>query len=120
MIKFVMCLHRNPDLSRAEFLRYWHDEHAPLFNSFAETHGAKRYMQDHTVDSPMNEFLQESRGMVEAFDGIAHVWFESEEAFVAAMSSEEGQKLGAVLHADESKFIDHARSTAFLATEHEV
>jgi len=36
------------------------------------------------------------------------------------MSSPEGQKLGVILHEDESKFIDHARSTAFLAEEHEV
>lgn len=120
MIKFVMCLHRHPDLSREEFQRYWREDHAPLFNSFASTHNAKRYVQDHTIDSPMNEFLRESRGMVQEFDGIAEVWFESEQAFVEAMSSEEGQKLGAILHEDESKFIDHARSTAFLAREHEV
>ncbi len=120
MIKFVMCLHRNPSLTRAEFLDYWQNKHAPLFNSFADTHNAKRYVQDHTLESPMNEFLRESRGMVEAYDGIAHVWFESEQAFVDAMSSEAGQKLGAILHEDESTFIDHARSTAFLAKEVEV
>lgn len=120
MIKFVMCLHRHPDLSREEFQSYWRDKHAPLFNSFVSTHNAKRYMQDHTIDTPMNAFLRESRGMVQEFDGIAAVWFESEQAFVDAMSSEEGQKLGAILHEDESKFIDHARSTAFLTTELEV
>ena len=120
MIKFVMCLHRHPNLSREEFQDYWKNKHAPLFQSFADTHKAKRYVQDHTIDSPMNEMLRESRGMVQAFDGIAEVWFESEQAFIDAMSSEEGQKLGAVLHDDESKFIDHARSTAFLAEEHEV
>ena len=120
MIKFVMCLHRHPDMSREEFHRYWCDNHAPLFNSFASTHKAKRYVQDHTVDSPMNEILRESRGMVQEFDGIAEVWFESEQAFIDAMSSEEGQKLGAILHEDESKFIDHARSAAFLVREHEV
>ena len=120
MIKFVMCLHRHPDLSRAEFQDYWQNKHAPLFQSFVDTHKAKRYVQDHTIDSPMNEFLRESRGMVEAFDGVAEVWFESEQAFIEAMSSEEGQKLGAILHEDESNFIDHTRSTAFLATEHEV
>lgn len=120
MIKFVMCLRRNPKLSRKEFQDYWRDKHAPLFMSFAEVHNARRYVQDHTVDSPMNEFLRDSRGMLEPFDGVAEVWFDSEEAFAAAMSSPEGQKLGEVLHADESTFIDHSRSTAFLATEHEV
>ena len=120
MIKFVMCLHRHPDLSREEFQRYWRDEHAPLFNSFASTHHAKRYVQDHTIDSSMNEMLRESRGMQPEFDGVAQVWFESEQAFIDAMSSEEGQKLGAILHEDESKFIDHARSSAFLSREEEV
>ena len=120
MVKFVMCLHRNPKLSRAEFLDYWQNKHAPLFNSFASVHGAKRYVQDHTLDSPMNAMLQESRGMVQEFDGVAEVWFESHQAFLDAMSSEEGQKLGAILHEDESNFIDHSRSTAFLAKEVEV
>ena len=120
MIKFVMCLHRHPNLTREEFQDYWKNQHAPLFNSFAEVHGAKRYVQDHTVDSPMNAFLKEARGMVEPFDGVAEVWFESEHAFAEAMSSPEGLELGEVLHADESKFIDHSRSTAFLAVEHEV
>lgn len=107
-------------MSREEFQNYWRNEHAPLFNSFVSTHKATRYVQDHTIDSPMNEFLRESRGMVQEFDGVAEVWFESEQAFIDAMSSEEGQKLGAILHEDESKFIDHARSTAFLAKAHEV
>lgn len=120
MIKFVMCLHRHPSMTRQEFLDYWKNEHAPLFQSFAETHNARRYVQDHTIDSPVNDMLRESRGMVEAFDGVAEVWFDSEQAFVDAMSSPEGQKLGEVLGADESKFIDHARSCAFLAEEHEV
>ena len=120
MIKFVMCLHRHPSMSRREFQDYWRTQHAPLFQSFVDTHKAKRYVQDHTIDTPMNQVLRESRGMVEEFDGVAEVWFESEQAFADAMSSEEGQKLGAILHEDESKFIDHARSTAFLAEEHEV
>ncbi|MGB0714762.1 MAG: EthD domain-containing protein [Phycisphaerae bacterium] len=120
MIKFVMCLSRHPDLTRAQFLDYWQNQHAPLFQSFAETLGARKYVQDHTVDSPLNGALQESRGMMQAFDGVAEVWFESEQALIEAMSSEEGQKIGAILAEDESKFVDHARSTAFIATEHAV
>ena len=101
-------------------MQYWQNKHAPLFMSFVEVHGAKRYVQDQTIDSPVNDMLRESRGMVEAFDGVAEVWFESEEAFIAAMSSPEGEKLGAILSEDESNFIDHTRSTAFLAREVEV
>jgi uncharacterized protein (TIGR02118 family) len=115
-----MCLHRRPDLTRAQFLDSWKNKHAPLFQSFVNVHGAIKYIQDHTMDSPVNDMLRESRGMVQEFDGVAEVWFESEQAFIDAMSSPEGEKLGATLAEDESNFIDHARSAAFLATEHEV
>ena len=35
------------------------------------------------------------------YDGVAEVWFESEEALIQGMSSPEGQKLGAALQDDE-------------------
>ena len=120
MIKFVMCITRHPDMSREAFRDYWINQHGPFFMRNAEVMGAKRYVQSHTLDTPLNEALRQTRGMRPEYDGVAEVWFESEQAFVDAMSSEEGQKLGAVLHEDESKFIDHSRSCAFLAKEHEV
>ena len=51
------------------------------------------------------------------YDGVAEVWFDSEEDLVAGMSSPEGQQLGAALLEDEKNFIDHARSSAFIAEE---
>ena len=120
MIKFVMCLTRHPDMSREAFLDYWENKHAPFLMSNSATIGANRYIQSHTLNSPMNEGLQASRGMLPAFDGIAEVWFESEEALIAGMSSPEGQKLAAALQADECNFIDHSKSSAFLVQEHEL
>ena len=120
MIKFIMCCTRHPDLTREQFQDYWLNKHAPLFQKFADAFKTKRYAQCHTIESPLNDGIRQSRGMREAYDGVAEVWFESEDALIEAMSSPEGQKLGAVLAEDESKFIDHARSTAFLAEEHEV
>ncbi|MCB1910085.1 MAG: EthD domain-containing protein [Rhodocyclaceae bacterium] len=119
MIKFVMCLTRRADMSREAFLDYWKNRHGPFFMQNAGVIGAKRYLQSHTVSTPLNEGLRSSRGMLPEFDGIAEVWFESEQALVAGMSSPEGQKLGAALHEDEANFIDHARSCAFIVTEHE-
>ena len=55
-----------------------------------------------------------------AYDGVAEVWFESEQALIEAMSSAEGQKISALLLEDEGNFIDHTRSTAFIAKEHEL
>ena len=58
--------------------------------------------------------------MLPEYDGVAEVWFESEEALMEGMSSPEGQKLGAALLEDEGKFIDHSKSTAFIVKELEL
>ena len=118
MIKFVMCLTRHPDMSREQFQDYWLNSHGPLFQELADAFKAKRYVQDHTVDTPLNDSIRASRGMAQEYDGVAEVWFESEEALIEAMSSPEGQKVSAILLEDESKFVDHAKSTAFIAVEH--
>jgi uncharacterized protein (TIGR02118 family) len=81
---------------------------------------AKRYVQSHTVDTPLNEGMRSSRGMLPEFDGVAEVWFESEEDLMQAMSSPEGQRLSAALLEDEGNFIDHSKSSAFLVREYEL
>ena len=53
-------------------------------------------------------------------DGVAEVWFESEEELIEGMSSPEGQKLGAALLEDEGNFIDHSKSSAFIVKEYEL
>lgn len=119
MIKFVMCLMRHPDMSREEFKDYWMNKHGPFFMANADAMGAKRYVQSHTLESPLNEGLRSYRRMLPEFDGVAEVWFDSEEALIAGMSSPEGQELGAALLEDEKNFIDHARSSAFIVEEQE-
>ena len=119
MIKFVMCITRRPDMTREAFKDYWMNKHGPFFMSNADAMGAKKYVQSHALDTPLNEMLRTSRGMLPEYDGIAEVWFESESALMAAMSSPEGQKLGAALLEDEGNFIDHAKSSAFIVEEHE-
>jgi len=90
-IKLVMCLRRYPEMTREQFQDYW-----------------------------MNEGFRESRGMQPEYDGVAEVWFESEEDFMEVMSSPEGQQLGSALFEDERNFIDHSNSSAFIVREHEL
>ena len=120
MIKFVMCITRHPKLSREEFQDYWKNKHGPFFMKNADTMRAKKYVQSHTIDTPLNEGLRESRGMLPAYDGVAEVWFESEQDLMEAMSSPEGQELSAALLEDERNFIDHSKSSAFIVREHEL
>ena len=117
MIKFVMCITRHPDMTREEFQDYWMNKHGPFFMENAGTMRAKKYVQSHTIDTPLNEALRTSRSMLPAYDGVAEVWFESEEELVEAMSLPEGQKLSAALLEDESNFIDHSKSSAFIVKE---
>lgn len=117
MIKFVMCITRHPDMTRAQFRDYWLNQHGPFFMQNAAAMRARKYLQSHTLDTPLNEGLRKSRGMQPEYDGVAEVWFDSEADLVEGMSSPEGQKLGAALLEDEGNFIDHARSAAFIVEE---
>lgn len=119
MIKLVMCLRRRSDMSRAEFQDYWQNQHGPFFQKNAATMRSKKYLQSHTIDSPLNDGMKESRGMQPEYDGVAEVWFDSEEDLMEAMSSDEMQKLSALLLEDEGKFVDHAKSCAFIVREQE-
>lgn len=119
MIKFVMCITRHADMTREDFKDYWMNKHGPFFMENASAMRAKQYIQSHTLDTPLNEGLRSSRGMLPEYDGVAEVWFESEQDLMEGMSSPEGQKLGDALLEDEGNFIDHSRSCAFIVEEHE-
>ena len=119
MIKLVMCLRRREDLTREEFQDYWLNKHGAFFQKNAGAMRAKKYVQAHTIETPLNEGMRSSRGMEPEYDGVAEVWFDSEEDLMEAMSSPEGQELGAALLEDEQNFVDHSKSSAFIVREHE-
>lgn len=120
MIKLVYVLRAREDVAREEFHRYWREVHAPKVRSVAGAIGARRYVQSHTIDTPLNQTLVEGRGMGSGFEGITEVWFDSLDALTAAASTQDGQDAMAMLAEDEATFIDVARSTIFLTEEHEV
>jgi uncharacterized protein (TIGR02118 family) len=118
MIKLVFCARRRAGMSRGEFQEYWLNHHGPMLQRFAETYRAVRYVQSHTIDSPLNENLRKSRGLAEEYDGIGEIWWRSEKDFMEAISSPEGQELRKIFIEDESRFVDLAGSSAFFTVEH--
>jgi len=125
MIKLTFCLVRLPSLSREEFQQYWRTHHAPKVQAARDGLAIRRYVQNHTLDSGVAIAAAEGRGMpvgenINDFDGVAELWWDSENALAAAMATEEGMKQGAILYEDESKFIDFSRSRMFLTEENEV
>lgn len=73
MVKLSFCLRRLPHLSREQFQDYWRNQHGPLVLRHARALGFKRYVQVHTLDTPMNAALRASREAPEEFDGMAEV-----------------------------------------------
>lgn len=120
MIKLVFCLHRLPELTEEQFLAYWADHHAPLVSAVAPVLGIRRYVQLHPFPSPASEALAASRGLAATFDGIAELWFDSEEAVRQSTATKEGRRAARLLLEDERRFIDLSRSPIWFYTEHEV
>ena len=120
MIKLVYCLRRLPHLSREEFQRYWLETHGPLVRSRAQALRIRRYVQVHTLEGSINDALRQNRGALEAYDGVAELWWESVEEFAAATASPEGRKAVEELLEDERRFIDMERSALWVAQEHAI
>lgn len=120
MIKLVFPLRRLPSLTREEFQRYWLDVHGPLVRSHAAVLGIRRYVQVHTLPEAVNAAVRASRGAPEAYDGVAELWYDSLEALVAAVATDEGRAASQLLLEDERTFIDHAASPIWFAEEHPI
>jgi uncharacterized protein (TIGR02118 family) len=117
MIKLTYCLRRLPHLSLEEFQKYWLETHGPLVRRHARALGIRRYVQLHSLDSPLNAGIRESRAAPEGFDGVAQLWWNSLEDLVRAGATPEGQEAAAALLEDERRFIDLEGSPLWLGHE---
>jgi len=120
MVKLVYCLRRRSDVPAEEFRRYWLEKHGPRVRGFAEALRARKYVQSHTLDSPLNAVLTESRGMESPYDGITEVWWDDMKQLEAGFGSSEGQAASNDLIEDEARFIDLSKSRIFLTEEHTI
>jgi hypothetical protein len=119
VIRLVFLLRRKPGLSLAEFSDRWRLDHGPIVAANQTHLGVLRYTQTHRLDDPINAGLAAARGeMEEPYDGVAELWWESEESFRAASATAPGRHAGAALLADEAEFIDLPASPLWLAHEY--
>ena len=120
MLKLTFCLRRLPTLSLAEFHDYWLNKHGPLVRSLQPALGMVRYVQVHRLAADLADGMRAVRGAPEPYDGMAELWWESEETFRAARRTPEAREAGRLLLEDEAKFIDLPRSPLWLNHEHVV
>src|ERR1700722_17634120 len=106
MIKMVYIVRRRENVPSDEFYKYWLESHGPLVRSFAEALRAKKYVQSHTIDTPLNPGLVKRRGMTHYCDGITEAWWDRVEDLAEAAVTPEGHHAARALIEDEAKFID--------------
>lgn len=119
MIRLIFLLRRKPDMSRAEFQKYWREVNGPLVASHAHTLGMLRYVQVHTLEEDQSKQLAGPRGkMEEPYDGVAEFWWLRREDLVSALDSSPGQAATQELLEDEARFIDLPNSPLWFAYEY--
>jgi uncharacterized protein (TIGR02118 family) len=117
VLKLTFCLRRLAPLSLAEFQDYWLHKHGPLVRSLQPALGMVRYVQLHRLSGDLADGMRRVRGAPEPYDGVAELWWESEETYRAARRNPEAREAGRELLEDEAKFIDLPRSPLWLNRE---
>lgn len=120
MIRLTFLVRRKAEMSREEFQTYWRDTHGPLVASHSSDLNILRYVQNHTLDDPINEAMNQARGgnMEPPYDGVAELWWDNEEVLMEALQSEAGMAAGAALLEDENRFVDLPNSPLHMAYEY--
>ena len=117
MIKTIMCIRRNPALTRAKFEHHWQKVHAPLIKRLKDDLRIVKYVQSNANEEFVSEVLRQQRNGPEKFDGIGQAWFRSLDDLVEVAQSPASAHALELLRQDELKFIDLANSAMFVVEE---
>ena len=102
MIKVLAIIHKRPDMSREEFVRYWREVHAPLASGMD---GVRRYV--------INPTLEPFAPGAAAFDGVAELWFDDAVGARRAFAS----PVGIATIQDLAKFAQPEKTQIVIAEE---
>ena len=115
MLRMVYLMHRAQSLSRASFQAYLRDDYARTLVFRAKDLGIARCLQSYTMDDPLNEELQKTRGTLEPYDGVGEFWWDSKDTLAQALTSNEGMKALREICESGLSFLDSTRSSLWLA-----
>ncbi|WP_024794395.1 EthD domain-containing protein [Tomitella biformata] len=112
MIKAIALLTRRAGLTRAEFIDYYENSHAPLIRrllpqireyrrNFVDLEGALRAPG---VPDP-------------TFDVITELWFDDRAGYAAMLATHGQPEIRAQIEADEARFLDRGKTIQFLVDE---
>ena len=101
MAKMIFVLHHRPDITREQCLDDWSGErHTSIVKTLP---GLTKWVQNHVTPGPGEPIC----------DGVGELWFESDDAMQAALSSPE---MGAAVE-DAKNFLDMERTGLILVEE---
>lgn len=111
MYKVFGFLKKRDGIDMDEFIDYYENNHIPLILSLAPTPPV--YKRHYVVHS---EKLTEGNASVD-FDVMTELAFADQEAFLAWMGKVAGPDAGALVAADEARFLDRSRTRAYVVDE---
>ena len=119
MVKISYLVQRLPLLTREEFQSYWSEKHPQAAPADAfSTLGVIRYVQVLPLETAARSLVIGPRtGLVEPFDGIAELWFESEEALARDWSTDQAKAYVNIFFDVEKNLIDWKGSTILVSDE---
>lgn len=106
MIKSIALAHRKPGLTRAEYNKYWLEQHGPLAARMFP--GLRKYVHDHFVTIPGREYEG---------DGIVEMWWDDVAAFENSMTFLNSEA-GRPLFLDGAKFAVMRGGGPWIVEEH--
>ncbi len=106
MIKSIALAHRRAGMTRAEYNKYWLEQHAPLAANLIP--GLRKYVQNHFVSIPGREYEG---------DGIVEMWYDDVEAFQKSMAFIQSEG-GRALREDGQKFAQMRPGGLWVVEEH--
>ncbi len=117
-IKICYLLQPAPGMSVADCHKTWNMDHGYLIRRRSGCTRFARYIQNHTLDDPVNEALRSSRGAGPPYAGLTEAWFDrgTLKQVMEDPGSEAARAFGEFLE-DEKRFIDFTRSSVWAAKE---
>jgi uncharacterized protein (TIGR02118 family) len=115
MIKVMVFLTRLPHLSRDAFKDYYETQHVPLIEKLLPMiEGYERNYPDAAKVRPADgQTVDEAIG----FDALTVMKFEDRESFNAWKAALKDPETLGVIHADEARFLDNAKTRLFVMDE---
>ncbi|WP_336874003.1 EthD domain-containing protein [Rhodococcus qingshengii] len=113
MIKVIALLARRPDLSHAEFVHYYENNHSVLIRRLLPQVGDYRrnYIERNTILGPA--------GVPDLdFDVITEMFFADRAAYDAMLATHAQPEVCSAIEADEANFLDRSRIRMFLVDTH--